>query len=75
MLSRELTNSVFTNIALGVSLIYSHWLKTSQYSPPVFPLRLGKGEITQTGLGKCKFAQKNCLSLPKTANNLPKCPQ
>ena len=65
MLSRELTNPVFTNVTLGVSLTYSHWRKTPQYSPPVFPLRLGK----------CEFAQKNCLSLLKTANNLPKCPQ
>ena len=24
---------------------------------------------------KCEFAQTNCLSLPKTAKNLPKCPQ
>ena len=75
MLSRELTNSVFTNVAIGVSLTCSHWCKTPQYSPPVFLLRLGKCEITQTGLGKCEFAQKNCLSLPKTANNLPKCSQ
>ena len=75
MLSRELTNPVFTNVAFGVSLTYNHWRKIPQYSQPAFPLRLGKCEIAQTGLGKCEFAQKNCLSLPKTANNLPKCPQ
>ena len=73
-LSRELSNTALTNVAFGVSLTYSHWRKTPQYPQPVFPLRLGKCEIAQTGLDKSEFL-KNCLSLPKTASNLPKCPQ
>ena len=79
MLSRELTNPVFTNVTLGVSPTYNHWRKTPQYLLPVFPLRLGKCEITQTGLGKCEFAQ-NCkqlaqmslMNLPQITRTLPK---
>ena len=73
MLSRKLANPVFTNVAFSVSHTFSHWRKIQKYSQPVFPPLLGKCEIAQTGLNKCEFAQKNCLSLPKTANNLPKC--
>ena len=36
----------------------------------MFPQDLGKCKIVQTGLDKCKFAQKNCLRLLKTVKNL-----
>ena len=58
MLSRKLTNPVFTNVAFGVGLNSATGVRPPQYSKPVFPLRLSKCEITQTVLDKREFAQK-----------------
>ena len=71
MLSRELTNFVFANVAFGVSLTLVTGVRPHDTRSQYFLLRLGKCEIAQIGLGKCELAQKNCLILPKTANNCP----
>ena len=60
-------------MAFGNMLLSVCRLELSGSSIP-FKIWVSKCEISQIGLDKCEFAQNICLSLPKTANNLPECP-